>query len=143
MAAVQVSWTEVEESEAAARLVGALGAVVSTVQETDAGVGSAMPFTVAKTEKVWTACDRPDRFAGLVHELVVPVSSWQVKVAPVVTVFPFCVAWKAMLALVLLVPAGITVSMIVSGGIGTVTYVGLLCGSERFPATSRALTVYA
>jgi ethanolamine utilization microcompartment shell protein EutS len=50
--AVHVSFTDVAVGVVAARLVGVVGAVRSTVQANVAGLGSGVPFQVAKTLNV-------------------------------------------------------------------------------------------
>src|SRR6478752_7306096 len=80
--ATQVSWTDVVVGVVAAKLVGTLGTVVSTIQVFVAGDGSGIPLTVAKTVNVWEPWTRPPYALGLVHEPGVPLSSLQVNEAP-------------------------------------------------------------
>jgi hypothetical protein len=53
--AAQVSATDVGDAGVACCKVGAVGGVVSIVQDATAGDGSAAPFTVENTEKVCLA----------------------------------------------------------------------------------------
>ena len=68
VAATHVSLTDVVVGVVAAKPVGTLGTVVSTIQVFVAGDGSGIPFTVAKTENVWEPWARPLYALGLVHE---------------------------------------------------------------------------
>src|SRR3954469_18090406 len=81
--AVQVSATEVADGVVAARLLGALGGVVSIVQGCWAGVGSVTPPAVAATENVCAPAASPEYVRGLVHATAAAPSKRQAKVAGV------------------------------------------------------------
>ena len=68
VAATHVSLTDVVVGVVAAKPVGTLGTVVSTIQVFVAGDGSGIPLTVANTVNVWEPCARPLYALGLVHE---------------------------------------------------------------------------
>ena len=86
-----------------------VGAVVSTVQVTVAGVGSVAPFDVAATLNVWDPCASPVYPFGLVHDVRATPSS------PHLNVDPDLVEWKVNVAAELAVGLAGALSMIVFG----------------------------